>query len=353
LAFTPILPSAYRQDPSAVRGATFNWSVFRRMLRLSRRRWRLVVVLMSLVVTGSLLTLIPPLLFRQIIDHDIPAGSTSSIVGDGLLAFAAFSAGLLLLAAGHLVAAYLSTGVILDIRHALFDKFQKLPHLFFTRAHLGMVTSRFMNDVTNAQQLITVTFGSALGTVVTIASTLVVMAVLSWQVTLFGLIAIPAFVIPSLLLSRRVQVAARDQMQRFGELTSFLNERFDVHGSMLVKLYSRHDHEKEAFGERAKAIRANGIRLTFLTQSMALTTALIGIGGVVATYIYGGIQAAHGALTIGTMVALSTYILQAATPVFALSNVRSTFLQGPSFARANIRGPRHPRRRPGRHTSRG
>lgn len=319
--------SYYTQDPKAGRGVAFNWAVFRRLLRLSRHRWPSVVALTSAVVTGVVVTLVPPLFFRQIIDHDIPQRHKGLIVEHGLLALAAYVAGLTLSALGNYMAARVSSGVIVDIRTALFDKFQQMPHLFFIRARSGLITNRFVNDVYNAQQLITVTFGSALATFFAFGFTVGIMAFLSWQVTLFALIAVPAFVIPSFLLSRRVHAATRNQLERFGELTAFLNERLDVNGSLLAKLYSRREAENELFAERAGAVRSGIIRLTFFIQAMTLSTGLMAIGGLIATYIFGGLQVVNGALTIGTMVALSTYILRAATPVLTLSNVRATFLQ--------------------------
>lgn len=320
--------SYYTQDPKAGRGVAFNWAVYRRLLRLSRHRWPSVMTLTSAVVTGVVVTLVPPLFFRQIIDHDIPQRHKGLIVEHGLLALAAYVAGLTLSALGNYMASRVSSGVIVDIRTALFDKFQRMPHLFFIRARSGMITNRFVNDVYNAQQLITVTFGTALGTFVAFGFTVGIMAFLSWQVTLFALIAVPAFVIPSFLLSRRVHAATRNQLERFGELTAFLNERLDVSGSLLAKLYGRRDTENEMFAERAYAVRSGIVRLTFFIQAMTLSTGLMAIGGLIATYIYGGLQVANGVLTLGTMVALSTYILRAATPVLTLSNVRATFLQG-------------------------
>ena len=327
LASSGLPPSYFRQDPQVVRGVAFDWQVFRRLLTMSRHRLKSVLALTLAVLAGSLIGLVPPLIFRQIIDHDIPSRRTGSVISDGLLALAAYLVGLSLSSLGNYLSARVSTGIIVDIRLALFDKLQRMPHLFFTRARSGMITSRFINDVNNAQQLITVTFGTALGTIVTFSFTIVIMAYLSWQVTLFSLIAVPAFVIPSFFMSRRVQAIVREQLQRFGELTSFIDERLDVNGSLLVKLFSQVDRENAAFAQKANAVRSNYVKLSLHIQGMTLSTALMGIGGLVATYIYGGISVINGTLTLGTMVALSTYILRAATPVLTLSNARSTFLQ--------------------------
>ncbi len=56
-------------------------------------------------------------------------------------------------------------------------------------------------------------------------------------------------------------------MQLDAELGSMMNERFNVAGAMLAKLYGRPDEESEVFGRRAGRVR-----------DIAVTTAIYGRG---------------------------------------------------------------------------
>jgi ATP-binding cassette subfamily B protein len=100
-----------------------------------------------------------------------------------------------------------------------------------------------------------------------------------------------------------------------------MQERFNVGGAMLVKLLGRPQVEAEQFESKAGRVRDIGIaqalyaRLFFvaLTLTASLATALV--------YGIGGVAAVHGALAIGTIVALSQYLTRLYGPLTQLSNL--------------------------------
>src|SRR6202042_1150431 len=92
-------------------------------------------------------------------------------------------------------------------------------------------------------------------------------------------------------------------------------------GAMLVKLMGRPDAEAEAFEAKAGRVRDIGItqatyaRVFFIALSLtaALATAIV--------YGVGGVAAVHGALQVGTVVALTSYLTRLYQPLTQLSNL--------------------------------
>ena len=113
-------------------------------------RWSIAGFLVAIVVS-ALVALLPPLIFRRIIDVAIPAGDRRQIwvLGGLTVVVALTDAGLAIVQRWY--SARIGEGLIYELRVALFDKVQQMPVAFFTRTQTGALISRLNNDVVGAQ----------------------------------------------------------------------------------------------------------------------------------------------------------------------------------------------------------
>jgi len=159
---------------------------------------------------------VPPLLFKQLIDTAIPRadlGMVNLLIGLAVLAYAG-AAGLLLL--GGYIGTLIGTGIIKDLRQALFDHLQRMPLAFFVHAKAGAIQSRLNTDVLNAQQmctghLYTGSVGSITADLLVLSFTLSAMLALNWQVTLVTLAIVPMLLVGIRLIGRRMRVLVRER----------------------------------------------------------------------------------------------------------------------------------------------
>ena len=147
-----------------------------RAWRFARPYRRMLLGYLGCSSSTALVDLVPPLLFRQIIDSAIPGGDGRHPLHllAGLAVLAALGGDLAL--ADRYVSSRIGEGVIYDLRVALFDHVQRMPVAFFTRTQTGALTSRLNNDVIGAQRALTGTLGSVVSNVITLVTTLVAMA---------------------------------------------------------------------------------------------------------------------------------------------------------------------------------
>src|SRR4030081_3340461 len=90
--------------------------------------------------------------------------------------------------------------VMHDLRAAVFRHLQRLSLAFFTRTRTGEIQSRISNDIGGVQSVVTSTATSIVSNATTVLATMIGMAALNWQLSLFAFALIPVFV----LLTRRV-----------------------------------------------------------------------------------------------------------------------------------------------------
>jgi ATP-binding cassette, subfamily B, bacterial len=293
----------------------------RRIIRFAvPYRWPIVTLLVLLVVDAGV-GAVNPLIYRAIINQGILGRNAALVV-----TLAAVVAGIAVLGAAlGLVERYFSSrigeGLIFDMRSQVFAHVQRMPIAFFSRTQTGALISRLNNDVLGAQQAFTGTLTSVVSNVFSVAITLVVMFALSWQITLVALALLPLFVLPARWMGRKLQAITREGYNLNAAMNTTMTERFNVAGALLVKLYGRPHEEDVAFRDKASRVRDIGV-----TQAMygrVFFTALMLVASLATALIYGwgGWLAVRGALDVGTVVALTSYLMRLYGPLTALSNV--------------------------------
>ena len=293
----------------------------KRMFRFAKPYRTILLLFLVLIVVDAVIGVANPLIFGAII-NGIPHHRTGLIVGLALLAAGLAIVGAGLSIAERWVSAKVGEGLIYDMRSQVFAHIGRMPIAFFTRTQTGALISRLNNDVLGAQQAFTDTLSSVVSNLVSVALVLVVMFFLSWQITLLSLIILPVFVIPARRVGRRLSSITRESYGLNAQMNTTMTERFNVSGALLVKLFGRPSQERTSFENKAGRVRDIGVTqamyarffIAALTLTAALATALV--------YGWGGVQAAEGALSTGTVVALALYLTRLYGPLTALSNVQ-------------------------------
>jgi len=313
-------------DASAVKGRRIEHAALRRVWIFARPYRASITGFLVTILVAALVALVPPFVFRAIIDDAIPDGSRSRIWSLALIAVGAAIADAVLAIGQRWYSARIGEGLIYDLRVALFDKVQRMPVAFFTRTQTGSLISRLNNDVIGAQTAVTSTLGSVVSNVVVLVTTLAAMIALEWRLTLIALIVLPVFVVPARRVGNKLQEIAREQMGLNAQMNTQMSERFNVAGAMLVKLFGRHDREVGEFSGRAAGVRDTGIRSAMYGRVFFVALGLVGALGAVAVYGIGAQLVVSGDITSGTLVALAALVARVYQPLTGLTNARVDLL---------------------------
>ena len=281
-----------------------------------------LTIFLLTVVIDAFLVVATPLLLRQLIDDGV-------IPKNGeLITRLAFIVGLLALAdaimsiIGRWFSARIGEGLIYDLRSQVFQHVQKQSIAFFTRTQTGSLISRINSDVIGAQQAFTSSLSGVLSNVVSLILVTATMLFLSWQITVVSLILLPAFLIPTKWVGRKLQSLTRDSFELNAQMSSTMTERFNVSGAMLVSLYGQAENENEFFRSRARRVADIGISMAMLNRLFFI--ALTSVAAIATAFAYGigGHLALNGTVTVGTLLAITALLARLYGPLTALSNVR-------------------------------
>ncbi|MFD5806831.1 ABC transporter ATP-binding protein [Streptomyces sp. NPDC127020] len=288
-------------------------------------RWRLGL-LMFVTATDAVITVAMPLILKVIIDDGVMPGRVSVVVTLSLAIAGLAVLDALVLFVQTRCSAQISQGLIYDLRTEVFRHVQRQPMAFFTRAQTGSLVSRLNTDVIGAQQAVTTLLSQAVSTLLTLVLVLAAMLYLSWQLTLAALVLIPLFLLPGKVIGKRLQRLTRQQMQLDADAASMMNERFNVSGALLVKLYGRPEEESGLFADRAGKVRDIATVTAVYARSFFILMGLLTSLTTAVMYGLGGSLVIDGVFQLGTMVALVTLLARLYGPVNQLSNMQVSVL---------------------------
>src|SRR5512142_759464 len=166
--------------------------------------WQIGGMLVTILLTTGL-SLLTPLIFRNMIDKVIPAKDIHRLIwlGVALLAIPAVEGGINVIQ--RRLNATVGEGVIYDLRSELFARLQRMSLRFFTNTKVGELMSRLNNDVVGAQNAISNTIVSIITNIVQAAAVLIVMLTLEWPLTIISILILPLFIVVARKLGARLR----------------------------------------------------------------------------------------------------------------------------------------------------
>jgi len=283
------------------------------------------LALVFLIVLTSMLSLVSPLLFRDLLDNALPNRDALRLnwLALGLFGLPALIS-LIEVAQGYISSA-VGEGIICDLRRALYAHMQRMSMRFFTHTKTGEMMSRLNNDVNGAQQAVTGTLVNLITNVIALISTLAVMISLEWRLTLAGVAILPLLILPSRRMGGVLRRITREYMRLRAGMSALMNETLNVSGALLVKIFGRKDDEVRRFADKAIQVRDISVQRSLVGRWFFLGLGLVGAMGTALVYWLGGHLVLRGAFTIGTIVAFSTYLTRLYRPLTALINARVEF----------------------------
>ena len=271
--------------------------------------WHIGGMLVTITVTTGL-SLLTPLIFRNMIDVVLPAKDVQRLIwlGVALLGIPLLEGGINVIQ--RRLNAAVGEGVIYDLRSTLFARLQRMSLRFFTNTKTGELMSRLNNDVVGAQNAISNTIVSIVTNIIEAIALLAVMLTLEWRLTVVSVVILPLFIIAAQKLGVVLRDIARKAMEMNAQMNAHMNETLNIGGALLVKLFGRANEEEKRFRERAANVRDIGIRRAVVGSTFFVIFGLVSAVGTALVYGLGGYYVITDVFTVGTIVAFSSYLAQ-------------------------------------------
>jgi ATP-binding cassette, subfamily B, bacterial len=271
--------------------------------------WRRALIVLACIGASAALGLVPALVTKGVIDY---LGDPSGGVGPlALLVSAGVAASL----AGGLVGVLrtfvqtsISQGIMFDLREQLFDRLLKQSVGFFTSRRSGDLLSRMSNDVGGIQDVVSETVFGLVSDVITVATTLALMLLLDWRLTLAALVLMPIVLVPSRFVGKATYRARKQTQEQLSQISSYMQEVLGISGILLVKAFSKERAERLRFEGINRELRRLEVRETMIGRWFGLLNQVFFTLGPALLLLLGGYLVVTGQTTVGTVISVVTIL---------------------------------------------
>ena len=284
-----------------------------------RPHWKLVTGVYLTMVLIDLIAMVNPQVLRWAIDSGIGTGNDSllTLAVGGLLALVLIK-GVLTYYEG-VWTEIASQSVAYDLRNALQRKITELSFSFHDQAEAGDLLSRAVQDVERIRFLTGRAIFRIIESIFLMIITAGVMLWMNPRLGLLALVAMPVLLIRSIRFGRVFRPLSLQIQKQLSVLTTRVEQ--NLRGVRVVKTFAQEDAEIKRFAiENQKWYDLSARSVSLQANNMPLLNLIADISSV-AILLYGGTLVINHALTLGELVAFTTYVAQLVTPVRYLGMV--------------------------------
>ncbi|MDP9695254.1 UNVERIFIED_ORG: ATP-binding cassette subfamily B protein [Arthrobacter globiformis] len=220
--------------------------------------------------------------------------------------------------------------VIRQLRDDTEKKLNRLPLNYFDTRQRGDVLSRVTNDVDNVQQALQQAFAQLISSVLTVVGIVIMMFIVSWQLALIALIALPLSGAAAGVIGARSQKLFAAQWKNTGELNGQIEESFSGHD--LVRVFGRDADMLERFEERNEALYKASFGAQFVSGIIFPVMQFVSYLSYVGIAVVGGLRVASGSMSLGDATAFIQYSREFTQPLGQMAGMANMLQSGVASA---------------------
>ncbi|MCB0768501.1 MAG: ATP-binding cassette domain-containing protein, partial [Flavobacteriales bacterium] len=288
-------------------------ATLRKAIRIFRylrpHRLAMVLGLVLLLITTGLALLFPGLLGQLVDAAKGDASAQQQLFVDidrvAMILFAVFL--------GQAVFGYfrivvfnrITTDMLNKLRTDTYEHLLRLPMIFFAKNRVGELNSRISADVSMVQEALTSNLAELVRQVLTVAAGVVLLATVSWDLTLTMLSVIPVVAIVAVFFGRFVTKLSKQVQDKIAETGVIVDET--LQGIQNVKAFANERWEALRYGKVVNEVRRLALKSGHW-QGAFVSFIILCMFGAIVLVIWRGVRLmAAGEISTGELVTFIMY----------------------------------------------
>ncbi len=298
----------------------------RPLVRFVTPYWAYLAGGMSCLVLMILGLLFIPYYLGLTVDAIIRTSSLAVLNTRALVLLVAFMVRSALLYGQILSGFFLSHRITADIRQRLFERVQRWSLDRFSGWTSGDLIARSLHDTQIVQTTLFTGMLDFLGTILTLAGTVVMLFVLQWRLALFTVVVIPVLWGSARAFGFEIQQVSVRAQERVANLASLLRQVFA--GARIIRAFVQEDREIGRFHQQNERTFRENLRVSQLIAAQVPLVSFLTALGLLAVLWQGGQLVTNKLLTAGMLVSFIAYAALAVEPAITLSRFYGSMRQG-------------------------
>lgn len=281
----------------------------------------LIAVIIIVCVTTAL-TLMGPYLIGYAIDHfivTVDLEGLARVIGLMIVIY-------LLSALTTWLQNYIMIGIsqkaIREIRNDMFEKFQSLSLGYFDRHSTGDLMSRLVNDVQTISNTISQSVTQFISSLLTVVGVVIVMFMINWRLALITTLTVPVVIFLIKKVASRTRKGFKAQQENLGVLNGIIEE--SISGQKIIKAYGHESEVIDEFESANDTFKKSAVQAQIFAGVVGPMMNAINNMNYAIVVGSGGLMAAYGYATVGTIASFMTYSKQFSRPINQIASLYNT-----------------------------
>lgn len=180
----------------------------------------------------------------------------------------------------------LRTGIVRDIRNAIYEKILRLPLSFFSEERKGDIMTRISADVNEVDASITSSLDMIVKNPIFIVVYMTVLIVISWQLTLFTLLVVPLLAFGIGAIGKRLKSSSLMMQAKMSDSMSQIEETLG--GLRIIKAFIAEDKMAARFARVTDEYRDIANRVAIRQSAAHPVSEFLGTVMIVLVLWFGG-----------------------------------------------------------------
>ncbi len=229
-------------------------------------------------------------------------------------------------AAGSYCMTSVARSVVKVLRQKVFNHIIQLPANYYDEATSGQLLSRILYDVEQVAQVSADALSDLVQNICLVIGLLVVMMVISWQLSVMFLLTIPFIGLLVNYTNKRVRRISHNVQKTMGEVTEIASEAID--GYRVVRIFGSEQYEVNKFNQATEMSRRNDMKVA-LSKAINVSGVQCIIGFGIAMIIFSAIKLATVIIvTAGSFLAIIAAMVQLIKPMKTLTTLNAAIQRG-------------------------
>ncbi len=294
--------------------------------RFSKYRWTVVVGIVCLLAVDGMQLIIPRII-KRVVDDLTAGGIAQSDLGRYGLLIAGLAAAI---SGFRFLWRFLIIGtsrhIEEDLRNDLFAHLQRLSARYFAVNKTGDLMAHATNDLNAVRMASGIGIVALTDALILGLATIGFMLVLNVKLTLLALVPMPIIAFFTMRAGRLLHQRFERVQETFADLTERVRE--SISGIRVVKAYAQEDYELSRLADVGKIYVKNNIHLIRIWGAFFPFIMMLSSMSVVIILFFGGRQVVLGTITIGDLVAFTSYLGILTWPMIAMGWVVNVMQRG-------------------------
>ena len=318
-----------RYDVDEVLETPFDFAHLKRSFVYIKKYKGKMITALVLSVFAAISGLLGPLITQYALDNTIPQKNMGQLVLLTLAFVGTIAVSITFSTIRSRIMTVVGQDIIFDIRTDLFKHLQELPFEYYDNRPHGKILIRVVNYVNSVSDMLSNGIINVILECLNMLFIMIFMFFVNVKLSLVVLSGLPIFAVIMMMIKKRQRKAWQDVSNKSSNLNAYLQE--NITGARVTQIFTREEENAQIFDRLSEKYRKSWINAVKYSNLVWPATDNVSTLVRAAIFVVGLLVLTPAAVSLGTIVAMTSYASSFWQPIMNLSIIFNNFINNIAY----------------------